>query len=57
MKTLLTDKYDLMDRTLKQIDGVLFDKALSDKEAVAKIIAIVMEKDMLADQMENRWGR
>lgn len=57
METLLTDKYDLMDRTLKQIDGVLFDKALSDKEAVAKIIAIVMEKDMLADQMENRWGR
>ena len=57
MKTMLTDKYDLLDQTLKQIEGVLFDERHGDHDTVAKIIAIVMEHDMLVDQAENRWGR
>ena len=57
MKTMLTDKYDLMDQTLKQIEGVLFDEKHGDHETVARIMGIVMEKDIQADQIDRQWGR
>ena len=57
MKTLFTDKYDLLDRTLKQIEGVLYDQKHGDHESVAKIMGIVMEKDIQGDQIERMWGR
>ena len=46
MKTLFTDKYDLLDRTLKQIEGVLYDQKHGDHETVAKILAIIAEHEI-----------
>lgn len=55
MKTLFTDKYDLLARTLKQIEGVLFDEKHGDHDTVARIMGIVLEKDIQGDQIERMW--
>jgi hypothetical protein len=57
MKTLLTDKYDLMAGTVDKITKVLFDEKHGDSETVAQVLAIIAEHEIQADQIERAWGR
>jgi hypothetical protein len=57
MKTLLTDKYDLMAGTVDKITKVLFDERHGDSETVAQVLAIIAEHEIQADQIERAWGR
>ena len=57
MKTMLTDKYDLMAGTVDKITRVLFDERHGDSETVAMVLAIIAEHEIQADQIERAWGR
>jgi len=46
MKTLLTDKYDLMAGTVDKITRVLFDEKHGDSETVAMVLAIIAEHEI-----------
>ena len=57
MKTLLTDKYDLMAGTVDKITMVLFDEKHGDSETVAQVLAIIAEHEIQADQLERAYGQ
>jgi len=57
MKTMLTDKYDLMAGTVDRITKILFDEKHDDSETVAMVLAVIAEHEIQADQIERAWGR
>ena len=57
MKTMLTDKYDLMAGTVDKITRVLFDERHGDSETVAQVLAIIAEHEIQADQLERAYGQ
>lgn len=57
MKNLLFEMYDEQKKTIDRLKKAIIEDERDDHDAVAKIMGIVMEKDIQGDQIERMWGR
>lgn len=65
MKNHLTDQFDLMQNTLKELKNVIFCVAgvnekgqnVTDQDILSKAACILAEHELIADQIAMKYGR